>query len=86
VGAETGVACTSPVNCWAVAGNDAVHWTGTRWSQVYTPHSASKFNTLLGVTCARATECWAVGSYWDYPAETRLSIALHWNGTSWSTG
>lgn len=149
VGWETGVACTAKANCWAVANSGtAVHWNGTRWSQVSTPHSVSTFNTLLGVTCARATECWAagvlnvsgaagsaeltdmlqwtgttwtrvatpnpggttesgdnsalneldgvacggpascwtVGSYWDYTAQTRLSIALHWNGTTWSNG
>jgi hypothetical protein len=149
VGSEVGVACTARANCWAVtAGDTTVHWTGTRWSAVGTPHSASKQNRLLGVTCARATECWAagildangaagaaqltdmlrwngtkwtrvatpnpggsteqvdngplneldgvacgspsscwaVGNYWDYSAQTRLSIALHWNGTSWSNG
>ncbi len=147
VGNENGVACTGAANCWAVS-DSAVHWNGTRWSEVYIPHSATKFNTLKGVTCARATECWAagvldasgaagsaeltdmlrwngtnwtrvatpnpggtfedgdyssineldgvacggpancwaVGSYWDYTQETRLSIALHWNGTGWSTG
>lgn len=149
VGWDTGVACTARANCWAVTNGDiTVHWNGTRWSQVATPHSASKFNSLSGVTCARATECWAagvlnvsgaagsgeltdmlrwngtkwtrvatpnpggssesgdnsavnelagvacgspascwaVGSYWDYTAQTRLSIALHWNGTAWSNG
>lgn len=149
VGAEVGVACTARANCWAVTpGDTTMHWTGTRWSPVGTPQSASKQNRLLGVTCARATECWAtgmldatgaagtaqltdmlrwngtkwtrlatpnpggsteqvdngplneldsvacgspdncwaVGNYWDYSAETRLSIAVHWNGTSWSNG
>lgn len=147
-GGRNGLACTSGANCWAVAGNAAVHWTGTRWSPVSTPQSVSKQNALLGVGCARATECWAVGildvsgaagsaeltdvlrwngtkwarvtspdpggtlendpdnavneldgvacgsptscwavgSYWDYQVGTRYSIALHWNGTSWSTG
>jgi hypothetical protein len=43
-------------------------------------------NELDGVACGSPDSCWAVGNYWDYSSETRLSIALHWNGTTWSNG
>lgn len=46
----------------------------------------SAVNELAGVACGSPASCWAVGSYWDYTAQTRLSIALHWNGTAWSNG
>jgi hypothetical protein len=69
-----------------VAGNDAMHWTGTRWSPVSTPQSASKQNALLGVSCAGATECWAVGILHVYGAAgaAGLTDVLRWNGTKWA--
>jgi hypothetical protein len=39
-------------------------------------------NTLVGITCLSATECWAVGSYAAAGAEQTLIQA--WNGESWS--
>jgi hypothetical protein len=73
---------------------DMLRWTGTKWTRVATPNPGgstesgdnSAVNELDGVACGSPASCWAVGSYWDYSAQTRLSIALHWNGTSWSTG
>ena len=69
-----------------MAGNDAMHWTGTRWSPVSTPQSASKQNALLGVSCAGATECWAVGILHVYGAAgaAGLTDVLRWNGTKWA--
>ena len=69
-----------------MAGNDAMHWTGTRWSPVATPQSASKQNALLGVSCAGATECWAVGILHVYGAAgaAELTDVLRWNGTKWA--
>ncbi len=93
----TGIACTSASNCWAVGYeepssgpqlNDALHWNGAHWSQVSTPDPGGALtgdtNELLGVACASATSCWAVGyTRGAYPAP-ELNQVLHWNGTHWS--
>jgi hypothetical protein len=72
---------------------DMLRWNGTKWTRVATPNpggsstASGDSNELDGVACGSTTSCWAVGSYWDHsPAGTRLSIALHWNGTTWSNG
>jgi len=73
---------------------DMLRWSGTKWTRVATPNPGgstesddnSAVNELDGVACGSPTSCWSVGSYWDYTAQTRLSIALHWNGSSWATG
>ena len=97
-----GVSCARATECWAAGTlndsgvgelTDMLRWNGTRWARVATPSPGtsqdsdnSAVNELDGVACGSATSCWAVGSYWDYPASTRYSILLHWNGTSWSAG
>jgi hypothetical protein len=70
-----------------------LRWNGAKWVRVTTPSPGgsggsdeSAINELDGVACGSRTSCWAVGSYWNYPANTRDSIALHWDGTSWSNG
>src|SRR2546422_4523301 len=50
------------------------HWNGTTWTIVESPNtSPTENNSLSGVACASASDCWAVGS-----------TIQHWNGTSWS--
>ena len=53
-------------------------WNGTSWSIVSAPSFAAN-STLSGVTCASASDCWAVGDY--SPGRT---LAEHWDGASWS--
>jgi hypothetical protein len=92
----SGVTCTSKSNCWAVgyfssnlgASNDqALRWNGKRWSHVKTPQpggtSAGDTNELRAVTCVSIRDCWAVGQFGN-SSET-LDLALHWNGTKWSS-
>ncbi len=44
----------------------------------------SAANSLLsGVSCVSTSDCWAVGSY-QRSSLTQLSLAEHWNGTSWA--
>jgi hypothetical protein len=94
------VRCAKPSDCWAVgdrtkAGgpqlDQALHWNGKRWSKVSTPTPGgtlrSDFNQLFEVTCASASNCWAVGDYGSQPglsSEVALTQALHWNGKTWS--
>jgi hypothetical protein len=90
-----GVFCPSASNCWAVGDysssggaelNQALHWNGTKWSQVTTPNpggtASGDISELFGVRCNSSSDCWAVGDYTTSTAE--LNQALHWNGTKWS--
>src|SRR5207248_2575699 len=70
-----GVTCTSASDCWAVGywgttdnifHTFAAHWNGAAWSFVTSPNtSTTQPNRLDGVTCTSASDCWAVGGYWD---------------------
>ncbi len=88
-----GVACTSTSDCWAVGSASsgsalsqtlAEHWDGNAWSIVATPNASnSQENSLSGVACINASDCWAVGSSLvsGFVADT---LAEHWNGRAWS--
>jgi len=92
-----GVTCISASECWAVGyafnGNNyqtlIEQWNGTAWAIVTSPNpSASQNNFLSGVTCASASDCWAVGYYVNVNSTTGTSatqtLIEQWNGTSWS--
>jgi hypothetical protein len=93
------LSCTSPTNCWAVGYyynnsmaqlNEALHWDGTTWSLATTPQpggtaSNHNGNGLNGISCASATDCWAVGYTFD-PRGPARNQALLWNGSAWSAG
>jgi hypothetical protein len=85
-----GVTCTSPSDCWAVGdyftgtieNHPAIHtlierWNGTAWSIVTSP-TTTLFAHLREVTCASASDCWAVGD------DSNHTLTEHWNGTAWS--
>jgi hypothetical protein len=63
--------------------NQALHWNGRKWSLAATPDPGGTTlpasNGLMGVSCASAASCWAVGSEGPFSNE-----ALHWNGSRWS--
>src|SRR6478672_481411 len=88
-----GVTCVSASECWAV-GNYYVNgiafqtlierWDGTSWAIVTSPNtSATQENDLYGVTCGSASECWAVGYYYDDNFLPRTLIE-RWDGNSWA--
>ena len=94
----SGISCTSPGDCWAVGDftsgsgaqlNQALHWNGRKWSLVPTPDPGQMaqraFDSLVGVRCISASNCWAVGSFAS-PGNGvfELNQALHWNGRHWS--
>ena len=85
------VTCVSASECWAVGYhfNGSVYqtllqrWDGTSWAIVISPNTVITQNHFLyGVTCASASECWAVGSYFDGSADQTLIV--RWDGTSWT--
>jgi hypothetical protein len=86
------VACASASDCWAVgyyvtdypfnAYTLTEHWNGSSWTIVPSPNfPSSHSNSLGGVTCASASDCWAVGSW---SSSSSYYLIEHWNGTSWS--
>ncbi len=88
-----GVFCLTTTNCWTVGFytedgaelNLALHWNGTKWSQVSVPSPGGTSNAsssgLDAVRCLSVVNCWAVG-YYD-KGTAQMSQALHWNGTKW---
>jgi hypothetical protein len=86
-----GVTCVSASECWAVGyylSDNAAQtlierWDGTSWAIVSSPNtSATQSNFLLGVTCMSASECWAVGYYYNDNVISQTLIE-RWDGTSW---
>jgi hypothetical protein len=75
------VSCVSATNCTAVGSTGSLtnsplaeHWNGRRWTVQRTPNVATGgAGELVGVSCASAYRCTAVGP----------EIAEHWNGTRW---
>jgi hypothetical protein len=73
----SGVTCVSASDCWAVgfswAGSNShqtliERWDGTAWAIVSSPNtSPTRENVLFGVTCVSASNCWAVGDYYNAP-------------------
>jgi hypothetical protein len=87
-----GVSCTASTSCVSVGWSYnktggkvalAEHWNGTAWSLTYPTSPASTVDELLGVSCASATACTAVGG--GESEGTRQALAESWNGTTWST-
>jgi hypothetical protein len=69
--------------------NDVLHWNGRKWSTQTVPDPAGStmgsYNTLHGLACSSASNCWAVGEYRPASApSTDLNQSLHWNGRKWS--
>src|SRR5882757_4040917 len=89
-----GVTCMSASECWAVGYyyNDNVisqtlieRWDGTSWAIVSSPNtSTTDYNSLSGVTCVSASECWAVGYYYGLDDLISQTLIERWDGTSWS--
>jgi hypothetical protein len=92
-----GVSCVDTSHCWAAGvytgstrlQNLLVQWNGSSWAVASAAASnnnapSTNNNSLEGVTCLNANDCWAVG-YWQpgggHPYKTLIDW---WNGTSWS--
>jgi hypothetical protein len=87
-----GVTCVSASECWAVGHHDGrgdfiyqtliERWDGTSWTIVNSPNTNTQSNSLFGVTCGSAADCWAVGDY--YNDNATHSLIERWDGTSWT--
>jgi hypothetical protein len=93
-----GLSCTSAGNCLAVGEalrlaahgkglNAVLRWNGAKWRKVAVPNpdgsGPGSVNSLVGVTCAGASDCWAVGSYGGLGTGVQRNEALHWTGKGW---
>ncbi|HSH37842.1 MAG TPA: hypothetical protein VK993_03575, partial [Chthoniobacterales bacterium] len=73
------ITCTSSSECWAIGGRSEgsksltliQRWDGTMWSTVPSPNVPDvNQNRLSGLTCASATDCWAVGAALGFDIKT----------------
>jgi hypothetical protein len=102
------ISCAGGSDCWAAGttvtddGNSAPlngfidHWDGASWSQVPTAPSGQTFDQFNSVSCADASDCWAVGFAGPNQQQTNFlpnvlpnevgdqAFAEHWNGVAWS--
>ena len=81
-------ACTA-VGSWENSANDqftlAYRFNGSSWTLQSTPNpSGSASSNFLGVSCASATSCTAVGTWVNDGSESFDTLAEKWDGTSWS--
>ncbi len=92
--ALSAIACPSSTECWAVGSyytdtefishTLVQRWDGTSWAIVNSPNSAAtEENSLYGVGCAAAGNCWAVGSHTTASGLYR-TMTQEWKGTGWN--
>ena len=91
----SGVSAVSASDAWAVGGYEtsakvfktlAVHWDGSRWSQVPSPSpGGARGSGLSAVSAVSAADAWAVGCYgFNVNTGASTTLALHWDGTRWA--
>src|SRR5207302_1280382 len=86
-----GVTCSSASDCWAVGFSDngnaffgeplqtlIEHWNGSSWAIVTSPNNGTATNLLNGVTCVSASQCLAVGFYFN--GAVFQTLIEQWNG------
>jgi hypothetical protein len=58
-------------------------WDGASWAIVASPSpiAPNNYNFLRSVTCASASDCWAVGYY--FADSAYRTLIERWDGTSW---
>ncbi len=89
------VVALAPNNVWAAGQYRSgatmrtliMHWDGAQWSIVPTPNGPSGNGWLHGIAAASANDIWAVGEYSSTAKEAvaaARSLALHWDGVSWT--
>ncbi|HEY7993276.1 MAG TPA: hypothetical protein VID24_03665 [Candidatus Eremiobacteraceae bacterium] len=87
------VAEVSPADVWAVGGvikqtigisrTLTMHWDGSTWSVIPSPNGALDGGFLTSVVFSATNDVWAFG-YSINRAQRFLTLAMHWDGRSWS--
>jgi hypothetical protein len=57
--------------------------TSGTWTLATSPNPGTAENSLLGVSCPSAGDCWAVG--YQSSSGPRQTLIEHWDGSAWST-
>lgn len=93
-GELSAIFCVSSTRCFGVgSAQGADHhnrplteiWDGTRWTIESSPDGASGAeNYLNAIACRSATDCTAVGDYYNDQTSTGGTLIEHWNGADWS--
>jgi hypothetical protein len=78
------ISCSSAAACMALGFADvgmfAEGWDGTAWTIIPTPNPSANAN-FDSLSCAAATQCEAVGSY--FTDTSSFAFAESWDGSSW---
>jgi hypothetical protein len=86
------VTATSRSNAWAVGSYFdgslsqplIEHWNGTTWKVAKSPAINSGFGSgLRGVSASSGSNAWAVGHITNSFSAQDVTLAEHWNGTTW---
>jgi hypothetical protein len=83
-GELSAISAIAPDDIWAVGGDNGtgdpivVHWNGTSWEAVPTPHFKTQV-ILSDVTAVAADDVWAVGS----SHSGQRVFSMHWDGKRW---
>ena len=89
-----GVSASSASSAWAVgcygtgsscASTNALvlHWNGSTWTRVATPHPGTTGNRLADVSTLSSTAAWTVGATQNSTGATSL-FRMRWNGSQWT--
>jgi hypothetical protein len=88
------VSCASASECWAVGlsynastkSNQTLieRWNGSSWAVVSSPDASSFSNSLDGVVCVNAGDCWAAGYYQKTSTGPDQTLIEQWNGSTWA--
>ena len=62
----------------------AIHWDGTSWSQVPSPNPGFFSTAFSSVDAISTNDIWAVGSTTATQFGHAQTLAMHWDGSSWS--
>jgi hypothetical protein len=89
----TAASMLSGTDAWAVGawyrpastpGTLTEHWDGATWTAVPSPNATTGYNELYGVAAIATDDAWAVGYHNIANYGSEKSMALHWDGASWS--
>jgi hypothetical protein len=90
------ISCADAAHCWAVGdrsqGSNTLSlieaYRGSRWAVQSSPNVSNSVtgfyqDELTGIACPSATDCWAVGEYYENsPGE--IPLIEHYDGSAWS--
>lgn len=81
------ISCSGPNECTGLGGlsyQTTEAWDGTKWtSRPVTQPEGSVQTEIHGISCVSASSCEVVGEYSPGKMNADITLAEHWNGTTW---